>query len=129
MARALVVEDEQDIRELLVMTVKEHNYDVVPAASGREALMKMCESSANDEPFDIVLLDISMPDVDGWQVMTAIEANPLWEDIPVIVVTGQAGTPSEITRMAKHGALYVDKGTDYLHYVGAMLDRLGPKAC
>lgn len=126
MARALIVEDEQDIRDLLTMTVAEHGYEAEAAANGREALRLLCDATAADKLFDVILLDISMPDVNGWRVLAAIQANPLWENITVIVVTGAAGTAAEITAMAQHGALYVDKGTDYLNYVGAMLDRLAP---
>jgi CheY-like chemotaxis protein len=126
MARALIVEDEQDIRDLLTMTVAEHGYEAEAAANGREALRALCDATAADKLFDVILLDISMPDVNGWRVLAAIQANPLWEDITVIVVTGAAGSAAEITTMAEHGALYVDKGTDYLSYVGAMLNRLAP---
>ena len=126
MARALIVEDEPDIRDLLTMTVTGHGYEAAAAANGREALRLLCKATTDDELFDVVLLDISMPDVDGWRVLSAIQGNPLWEDITVIVVTGTAATAAEITLMARHGALYVDKGTDYLNYVGAMLDRLAP---
>lgn len=126
MPRALIVEDEPDIRDLLTMTVSGHGYEAESAANGHEALRLLCRATADDEPFDVMLLDISMPDVSGWRVMAAIQANPLWEDITVIVVTGAAGSAAEISTMAKHGALYVDKGTDYLTYVGAMLDRLAP---
>jgi len=126
MARALIVEDEQDIRDLLTMTVVEHGYEAEAAANGREALRALCDATAADKLFDVILLDISMPDVNGWRVLAAIQANPLWEDITVIVVTGAAGSAAEITTMAEHGALYVDKGTDYLSYVGAMLNRLAP---
>ena len=126
MARALIVEDEQDIRDLLTMTVAEHGYEAEAAANGREALRALCDATAADKLFDVILLDISMPDVNGWRVLAAIQANPLWENITVIVVTGAAGTAAEITTMAQHGALYVDKGTDYLSYMGAMLDRLAP---
>ncbi len=126
MARALIVEDEPDIRDLLTMTVTQHGFEAKSAGNGRDALRELCRATADDDPFDVVLLDISMPDVNGWRVMAAIQANPLWEDITVIVVTGAAGTAAEITTMASQGALYVDKGTDYLNYVGAMLDRLAP---
>ena len=71
-----------------------------------------------------MLLDISMPDVNGWHVLGAVEANPLWRDLPVVVVTGQARSSSDIARMAAQGAYYVDKGTDFLHYVGTILDRI-----
>ncbi|MCD6359258.1 MAG: response regulator [Armatimonadetes bacterium] len=124
MARVLVVEDEDDIRALLTMRVAEHGFEVVEARNGREALRELCKACAEDQLFDVMLLDISMPDVNGWRVLAAVQANPLWEEMPVIVVTGQAGSPGEITRMAQQGALYVDKGPDFLDYVAAVLDRV-----
>ena len=124
MPRALVVEDERDTRALLVMRVREHGFEVAEAENGREALKALCRACTEGQSFDVVLLDISMPDVDGWRVLAAIQANPLWEDVPVLVVTGQAGSAQEITKMAQQGALYVDKGADFLDYVGALLDRI-----
>ena len=124
MPRVLIVEDEKDVRDLLVMTAREHGFDVVEAPTGRRALEELCRACVSKVPFDVMLLDISMPDVNGWHVLGAVQANPLWRALPVVVVTGQARSPADITRMARHGAYYVDKGTDFLRYVGAMLDRI-----
>ncbi len=126
MPTVLVVEDEADTRTLLAMRAAAQGFEVVETANGREALLELCRATAAGQLPDVILLDISMPDVNGWRVLTALQANPLWQDLPVIVVTGQAGSAAEITRIAQQGALYVDKGTDFLDYVGAVLDRIKP---
>ena len=123
-ARILVVDDEAAMRDACRQVLEREKFRVAEAADGREALRELCTATTADEMFDVVLLDISMPDVNGWRVLASIQANPLWEDLAVIVVTGQAGTPSEIAKIAHQGALYVDKGTDFLDYVSAVLDRM-----
>ena len=78
----LVVEDSPTNRELLIYRLEQHGYTVDIAANGRRALEKMAEAS-----FDLVLLDVMMPEMDGYEVLHLMKADPNWRHIPVIMIS------------------------------------------
>ena len=82
-ARALVVDDAADIRLLADLVLSMAGFTVSAAASGREALRWLSE---NDLP-DIVLLDVQMPDVDGWETLSRLRADPRTADLPIVLCT------------------------------------------
>jgi CheY-like chemotaxis protein len=81
-ARILVVDDERDNREVLEIVLTREGFLVVAVASGEEAL-----ASVAKQPPDLILLDIMMPDMTGYQVVAEIKGNPATKNIPVIMVT------------------------------------------
>lgn len=81
--KALVVDDAADIRLLADLVLTMSGFTVTAAASGREALQKLAGA---DLP-DIVLLDVQMPDVDGWETLTRVRATPRTADLPVVLCT------------------------------------------
>lgn len=85
--RILVIDDELGPRESFRMLLKDR-YDVQTAASGAEGLARLAES-----PFDLVFLDVRMPDMDGVQVLRGVREQ--WPDLPVIMVTAYAA--AEVT--------------------------------
>jgi adenylate cyclase len=82
-ARILVVDDSQDNLELMRALLEEH-YQVLTTDSGEEAL----EVLKSDPPPDLILLDIVMPRMDGFDVKRHLGADPLLAAIPVIFLTG-----------------------------------------
>jgi CheY-like chemotaxis protein len=124
MAKVLVVDDQHDVREIIAAALEDRGVEAVLAANGRAALMELARATVEDEPFDVMLLDIVMPGVDGWRVLAAVKANPLWEDLPIIVITGQATSVDDITRVSKLDGVYAEKGADFLKFVVTMVDRL-----
>src|SRR5262249_30994323 len=81
----LLVEDDLDIRDILQDVLESDGYDVIPAANGKQALdfLKM-----NDPPgADLVILDLMMPLVTGWEVLDRMQEDPRLAEIPVIVVS------------------------------------------
>ncbi len=83
--RVLVVEDEEIVREMLATTLRLAGHEVTEVASGEEALQALTERR-----FDVVVTDIAMPGVSGWEVASA--AREREEPIPVIFVTGWAAS-------------------------------------
>ena len=124
MPKVLVVDDQLDVREMIGLALEERGVDSVLAADGRAALLELSKATIAGEPFDVMLLDIVMPGVDGWRVLAAVKANPLWEDLPVIVITGQATGVEDITRMTEFDGLYAEKGANFIDFVVTMVDRL-----
>ncbi|MFZ6183633.1 response regulator [Nannocystis pusilla] len=89
-ASVLVVDDEPDIRELLRRLAERAQWSVREAANGREAIGALRSAIP-----DVVLLDLMMPEVDGFEVIQTMRAEPGWRDIPVIVITACELTASE----------------------------------
>lgn len=81
----LIADDNKDVIELLRISLSRKNYRVITALNGVEAL-KMVES----EPVDLMILDLMMPDMDGFSVCEKMKTNAATHDIPIIVLTGQA---------------------------------------
>jgi DNA-binding response OmpR family regulator len=98
----LVVDDDLLNRILLSTNLREDGYTVELAEDGRRALEMLGE-----QPFDVVLLDLLMPEMDGYQVLEQMKAHSSWRNIPVIVVSSLDEMES-ILRCIEMGA------TDYL---------------
>ena len=81
-ARILIVDDEPNNRLLLQVMLSNDGYEVVTASAGAEAL-ELVERA----PPDLIVLDVMMPGMDGYQVATRIKANPATRHIPVIMLT------------------------------------------
>jgi two-component system response regulator VicR len=83
--RVLCIEDHPEMIELIRLILGRQGFVVDGAAGGREGLQAMQEN-----PPDLVLLDLMMPDMDGWEVYRQIRANDQLKEIPVIAVTAKA---------------------------------------
>ena len=102
-ARILVVDDGAENREVLRRRLERSGHAVQTAEHGRQALELL-----GARPFDLVLLDVLMPELDGFAVLEAIKGNPALRDIPVIMISALDEMPS-IVRCIEHGA------EDFLH--------------
>lgn len=88
MATILAVDDDADIRAVLKTSLELAGHEAVVAASGKEALAKLKKRA-----FDLVLLDIMMPEMSGYEVLEAIRAIPSRADTRVVVVTAKHDPP------------------------------------
>jgi CheY-like chemotaxis protein len=94
--RVLVADDEQPIRLMCKVNLELEGMRVIEAANGQEAL-----DLALEAPPDVVLLDITMPRLDGWEVAEELRKNPATAHVPVIFVTATRTVETE--RRAKGG--------------------------
>jgi CheY-like chemotaxis protein len=85
MPTILLVEDNELNRDMLTRRLTRRGYDVIGAADGAEAVAR-----ALTEKPDLVLMDISLPVLDGWEATRQIKADPVGASIPVIVLTAHA---------------------------------------
>lgn len=100
--RALVVDDERALSELVSMALKFEKWDVTTAASGLEAVSK-----ARDFNPDVIVLDIMLPDFDGLEVMRRIRANGA--DVPVLFLTAKDSVGDRVAGLTAGGDDYVTK--------------------
>lgn len=82
--KILVVDDEKEIRELISERLLRNNYEVLTAASGKEAL----EICGLQQP-DLILMDIVMPEMDGYLVCEHLRMNKDTKEVPVLFLTGK----------------------------------------
>lgn len=115
----LIVDDEPAVLEMYARVVQNQPaaYRVLKAGNGREALERM-----HRERPDLVLLDLLMPDLDGFGVLEAMRSGEATRDIPVIVLTGQALTARDMERLSCDVATVLEKG---LFSVDEILARIG----
>jgi len=109
--KVLVVEDEQSIRSVYVEYLKMEGFEVAEAKDGEDALVK-----AKDFDFDVILLDIMLPKIDGLEVLKAIKKVEKLKDKPVILLTA-LGRDSLITKgfeLGADGYLIKDQATPEL---------------
>lgn len=85
MPKILLVEDNEMNRDMLSRRLKRRGYEVVMAVNGADGL-----AMANSEAPDLILMDMSLPVLDGWEATTSIKADPATESIPVIALTAHA---------------------------------------
>ena len=101
--RVVCIEDEPEMIDLVRLILGRKGFDVIGAAGGIEGLEKV----KREKP-DIVLLDLMMPDMDGWEVYQQIKADPDVSDIPIVVVTAKAQSIDKVL------GLHIAKVDDYI---------------
>jgi len=97
-AQILCIDDEPGVVELVDLIMQKEGISVIGASNGAEGLALMRQSSPQ-----IVLLDIMMPEMDGWDVFKEIKADPVLKDIPIVIVTARDSTFEEIIARDRAG--------------------------
>src|SRR5690554_2490426 len=101
--KVVCIEDEREMIDLVQLILTRRGYEVHGALGGREGLA-LIEAV---QP-DLVLLDLMMPDMDGWEVYQQMKANEAMKDIPVIIVTAKAQNIDKVL------GLHIAKVDDYI---------------
>jgi len=122
--KILVVDDEPAILELeRRILVEEGSFEVATAESAQAALDALAE-----DRFDLILLDVMMPDVNGFDLCRQIKQDPRSKDIPVVFVTAREGGEALLEGYESGGAMFIAKPISVqklLAIVGTML-KVGP---
>ena len=100
----LVADDEANIARLVQLNLEREGYSVVTAADGREALEKVAVSKP-----DLILLDVMMPHVDGFEVLKRLKSDPGTQDIPVIMLTVKAQDTDFFEGRSRGADVYLTK--------------------
>ncbi len=101
--RILCIDDEKEILDLIRLILTRKGYEVTGAIGGEEGLNK-----ARSTKPDLILLDLMMPDMDGWEVFHRIRSDPNLAEVPVIVVTARAQSIDRVL------GLHVARVNDYV---------------
>jgi diguanylate cyclase (GGDEF)-like protein len=100
----LVVEDDREIREMVTMMVKSMGYAVVTAVNGKDALVRLRE-----HPVDIVLLDLMMPEMDGFEFCQKVREDPDLRDLHIIITSARDALEDKVRGLELGAADYLTK--------------------
>lgn len=102
--KILMVDDEPDIVGLAKIKLEKEGFKVLSAYNGEEGL----RTAAKEAP-DLIILDIMMPKMDGWQVQKKLQENPVTKEIPVIILTAVGQFEKQIEGLETEIADYITK--------------------
>ena len=102
--RALIVEDDPDIGQLLVHYLQKAGFEPTLLTSGRDVLVR-----ARRDPFDVILLDLMLPGLDGLQVCRALRADAATAQVPIIMLTAKGEEPDRIVGLELGADDYITK--------------------
>jgi CheY-like chemotaxis protein len=105
-ARVLVVDDDADVRAALAEILEIHGYVVASAANGKEALALLREAAARPA---VIVLDVLMPEMDGWQFRAEQKKDPALAAIPVVVVSAMRNADGFDAAAVFHKPVNVDR--------------------
>ena len=103
----LVVEDSATTRKVISITLSRHGYRVIEAADGLEALSKISE-----ERPDLIMLDVILPKMDGYKILSIIKGNKEFKEIPVIMLTSKDGFINKMKGKMAGSSAYLTKPFD-----------------
>lgn len=122
LGRVLVIDDDEDIRDMISMILHDKGYTVITAENGASGLMK-----AQQEHPDVVILDLSLPDMDGLEVCSQLKAYPRTRALPILLLTARASTQTQILAVEYGADHYFTKPIpdldDFHNWVAAFLRR------
>jgi len=103
MAKILLVDDEPDIVEFLKYNLEQNGYDVIVGHDGLQALKKLSEKP------ELIILDIMMPHLNGYEVYNKIRENKNFTDVPIIFLTAKSGETDEIKGLELGASDFIQK--------------------
>ncbi|MCZ6771098.1 MAG: response regulator [Proteobacteria bacterium] len=119
--RALIVEDDAATRELMRRTLESESWSVAEAENGLVGLDRLGAALP-----DVILLDLMMPEMDGFEFIERVRANPTWRKIPIIVVTAKTLTAKDRQSLSGSVERLLDKGEQSLDELLAVLSEMLP---
>ena len=102
--KILAVDDEKNIVELIRMNLERSGFQVIPAYTGKEAIIKTMDLDP-----DLILLDLMLPDIDGFEVCRTIKLNEKTKDIPIIMITAKSEEADKVIGLGLGADDYVTK--------------------
>jgi DNA-binding response OmpR family regulator len=97
--QALVIEDDEHLAFLLGYMLERENFEVTTLRDGRQAAHHIAASKAPD----VVLLDLMLPYLDGFEILGLVRAHPGWKSVPVVVLSARSGE-ADVVRALESGA-------------------------
>jgi two-component system chemotaxis response regulator CheY len=122
MPRVLIIDDSSLTREFHSHILKDAGFACVTAADGMEGLEK-----ATAEKFDIILTDINMQGMDGYEFIRRARQNPDYDEVPIVIISTESKEPDRQKGFSAGANLYLVKPTDAKRIVESMKMLLGTR--
>ena len=119
--KVLAIDDDPQARDLVVEALRPAGFDVSAAASGREGL-----AMAEADPPELVICDLVMPDVNGYEVVDQLRANPVTRDATILILTGQELSAADRDRLNGKVSDILGKAGDPRPALAKWLERVKP---
>ena len=103
MARIIAIEDSPALQRLLTLTMRGTAIEIESYLLGLSGL-----EAAIENPPDLIILDLGLPDVSGWEVFERLRAEPVTADVPILVATGETRSVA-VDRLSELGAVMLEK--------------------
>jgi len=113
MPKILIVEDNEENRDVLTKWLERRGYSVLVAVDGQAGI-----TITQDEHPDVILMDLNLPDVDGWEATKRIKANPHTASIPIIALTAHAVVGDEQRALQAGCNDYHSKPVEFTRLLG-----------
>ena len=126
MKKILVVDDEKDLLDLVKRVLSREGFEVITALDGKEGLAKVYSEAP-----DLMILDINMPVMDGWEVCQKIRGDPLYKHLPIIMLTVRRTKADQVKGLDIGGDEYITKPfypTELIARVKTVLQRASGKS-
>ena len=124
MPRVLLVEDNEANRDMLARRLVRHGWEILIAENGRQGL----DLAASESP-ELILMDMSLPEIDGWEATRLLKASPATRDIPIIALTAHAMTGDREKALGAGCDDYETKPIEFQRLVQKMGVLLASKGC
>lgn len=118
--RVLVVDDVPDVTEMIALFLKHAGYDVATADSATKALQQ-----ANERTFDLIISDIGMPEMNGYELAEALRGHADYQSIPIIAVTGYSEYDDRARALRSGFSAHLTKPIDPTQLLNLMKELLG----
>jgi CheY-like chemotaxis protein len=116
-ARVLYVEDETDAQEVIAGFLARKNVECIVADSGEQA-MEICQ----EQQFDMVIIDLALPGMDGWQLLENLRQEPSTTNLPAVVLTAYY-SPEVVAKAQQVGfCMWFAKPVDNEHFVSELIN-------
>lgn len=99
MKKVLIIDDSPFMTQMFSLRLHDEGFESLIAGTGEDGL----KIAANEQP-DVVLLDIAMPGMTGWDVLTHLKSDDATKNIPVLILTNSKGNPEDVDRAKSLGA-------------------------
>mgnify|MGYP003569502161 FL=1 len=117
MTKILIVEDNEMNRDMLSRRLERKGFNIVMAEDGKKGV----DMSLSETP-DLILMDLSLPIMDGWEATSTIKANPETKDIPIIVLTAHAMAGDREKALEAGADEYDTKPIEFKRLLGKIKD-------
>jgi len=111
--RVLVADDEPDILHILTRYLEIDGYQVTPCPDGKDAYEKIAQ-----DRFDLLILDVMMPGINGWEICRKVKDDPQKRDIPVLILTARSQNTDALMSYECGADEYATKPFDYQQLSG-----------